>query len=150
GSQQGALSFFLPSTLPVGKYSLAVAVETTIPGSSGKAESITAFSNPVIVDVQPEAFTVETDPFAPTRVRRGETIQVKYHVQRKNGFIGKLHTELAAPGRITDVAGLRGRGETFVGQTDRGMLQIIVNDDARLGPQPFLRLFTVGVLEDEA
>jgi hypothetical protein len=28
-------------------------------------------------------------------------------------------------------------------------LQIVINDDAPLGPQPFLRLFTVGVLEDE-
>jgi hypothetical protein len=148
GAQQGALSFYLPPTLPVGKYSLAVAAETTVPTPHGKAENISVFSNAVILDVQPEAFIVETDPFACTQVRRGETIQVKYRVQRKNGFIGKLHTELAAPGRITVVTGLRGRGETFVGQTDRGMLQITVNDDAPLGRQPFLRLFTVGVVED--
>ncbi|MBC7816818.1 MAG: hypothetical protein IAG10_08020, partial [Planctomycetaceae bacterium] len=60
-----------------------------------------------------------------------------------------MHTELATPGRITDIAGLRGRGETFTGQTDKGTLQIVINDDAPLGRQPFLRLFTVGVVEDE-
>jgi hypothetical protein len=149
GAQQGQLSFYLPPALRVGKYSLSVAAETTIPTPDGKTESVAVYSNPVILDVQPAAFTVEIDPFAPTKVRRGETIQVKYGVQRKNGFIGKLHTELAAPGRVTDVVGLRGRGETFVGQTDRGMLQITVNDDAPPGRQPFLRFLTVGVLEDE-
>jgi hypothetical protein len=60
-----------------------------------------------------------------------------------------MHTELAAPGCVTDVVGLRGRGETFVGQVEAGSLQIVVNDDAPLGPQPFLRLLTVGVVEDE-
>lgn len=60
-----------------------------------------------------------------------------------------MHTELAEPGRITDVVGLRGRGETFVGQTAQGSLQIVVNDDVPLGAQHFLRLFTVGVLEDQ-
>ena len=48
------------------------------------------------------------------------------------------------------MVGLRGRGETFTGQTDKGTLQIVVNDDAPLGRQPSLRLFTVGVVEDEA
>ena len=51
-------------------------------------------------------------------------------------------------GRATDVPGLRGRGETFVGQTETGSLQITVNDDAPFGPQQFLRLLTVGVVED--
>jgi hypothetical protein len=60
-----------------------------------------------------------------------------------------MHTELAVPGRVTDVVGLRGRGETFVGQTDNGSLQIVVNDDAPLGRQQFLRLFTVGIREDQ-
>ena len=149
GEQQGHLSFYLPPTLQIGSYSLSVAAETTVPTPDGKTVTAIVWSNPVILDVQPEAFTVEIDPFTPAKVRRGETIQVKYNVQRKNGFIGKLHTELAAPGRVTDVVGLRGRGETFVGQTDGGMLQITVNDNAPLGRQPFLRLFTVGVLEDE-
>jgi hypothetical protein len=53
------------------------------------------------------------------------------------------------PGLITDVTGLRGRGETFVGQTSKGSIQIIVNDDAPLGKLQFLRLLTVGVMEDE-
>jgi hypothetical protein len=60
-----------------------------------------------------------------------------------------MHTELAVPGIVTDVPGIRGRGETFTGQSDTGSLQIVVNDDAPLGKQPFLRFFTVGVLEDE-
>ena len=45
--------------------------------------------------------------------------------------------------------GLRGRGETFVGQTETGSLQIEINKDAPLGNQAFLRLFSVGVVEDE-
>jgi len=51
---------------------------------------------------------------------------------------------------VTDVIGLRARGVTFVGQTDTGTLQIIANEDAPLGQLPFLRLYGVGVLEDEA
>lgn len=70
--------------------------------------------------------------------------------RRVNGFLGKMHTELAAPGRITDIDGIRGRGETFTGQTDKGSLQIAINDDAPLGRQSFLRLLTVGVVEDQA
>ena len=88
--------------------------------------------------------------FAVTRAARGETIRVNYSARRLNGFIGKMHTELAAPGRVTDIIGIRGRGETFTGQTEKGTLQIQINDDAPLGRQSFLRLFTVGVVEDEA
>ena len=83
------------------------------------------------------------------KVKRGETFQIRYGSRRRNGFIGKMHTELAVPGIVTDVPGLRGRGETFVGQTDRGSLQVVVNDDAPLGPVQNLRLLTVGVIEDE-
>ena len=86
------------------------------------------------------------DPFAPRTIRRGEVVQVNYTAHRVNGFIGKIHTELDAPG---DVVGLRGRGVTFVGQTESGSIQIIANDDAPLGQQPFLRLSGVGVLEDK-
>lgn len=150
GETKGYLSFYLPPTLSEGRYSLVIAAETTIPTPDGKgAASVVVYSNPVTIDVRSAAFHVQIDPFAVTRARRGETIQVGYTAQRRNGFIGKMHTELAAPGRITDVVGLRGRGETFVGQTDRGSLQIIVNDDAPLGRQPFLRFLTIGVLEDE-
>ena len=149
GQQKGYLSFHLPPTLPMGRYSLVVRVETTVLTAEKKTETVSVQSNPVIFDVQPAAFLVEVDPFAVTRAKRGETIQVAYSAKRLNGFIGKMHTELAVPGRVTDVVGLRGRGETFVGQTDTGSLQIIVNEDAPLGRQPFLRLFTVGVVEDE-
>ena len=38
---------------------------------------------------------------------------------------------------------------TFVGQAESGNIQIIANEDAPLGQQPFLRLYAVGVLEDE-
>ena len=149
GQEKSYLSFYLPPTLPVGRYSLVVRAETTIPAPENKTQTVAVHSNPVTFEVQPAAFLVEVDPFAVTRAKRGETIQVSYAAKRLNGFIGKMHTELAAPGRVTDVIGLRGRGETFVGQTDTGSLQIIVNDDAPLGRQQFLRLFTVGVVEDE-
>lgn len=149
GQQKGYLSFYLPPTLPVGRYSLAVRAETTVPTSDKKTETITVISNPVTFDVQPAAILVEVDPFAVTQAKRGETIKLSYSAKRLNGFIGKMHTELAAPGRITDIIGLRGRGETFTGQTDKGTLQIVINDDAPLGRQPFLRLFTIGVVEDE-
>ncbi len=149
GEQKGHLSFYLPPTLPVGRYTIVVRAETTVPLADKKTETVTVFSNPVTIDVQPAAFLVEVDPDAPTRARRGDTFQVSYTVERRNGFIGKVHTELASPGRITDVVGLRGRGETFVGQADKGTLQIVVNEDAPLGRQSFLRLFSVGVVEDE-
>ena len=152
GQKRSTLSFYLPTTLPVGTYTLAVQAETTVPISpkdaSGKqkAESVTVISNAVTFDVQPASFIVEVDPFSPRTVRRGEIVQVKYTARRINGFIGKIHTELDAPG---EVLGLRGRGVTFTGQTEAGTIQIIANDDAPLGQQPFLRLYGVGVLEDK-
>lgn len=149
GQSTGYLSFPLPSALPTGRYSLVIRAETTVPTSDAKTEPIVVHSNPVTIDVQPAAFLVEVDPFAVKQARRGETIQIGYSARRLNGFIGKMHTELAVPGLVTNVPGLRGRGETFTGQTDTGSLQVVINDDAPLGPLPFLRLFTVGVLEDE-
>lgn len=150
GQQKGYISFFLPPTLPLGRYSFVVQAETTVPVANQKTETIIVHSNPIVFEVQSAAFNVEVDPFAVTRAKRGETIRVSYSAQRLNGFIGKMHTELAAPGRVTDIIGIRGRGETFTGQTDKGTLQIQINDDAPLGRQSFLRLFTVGVVEDEA
>jgi hypothetical protein len=149
GEQSGWVSFRLPPGLPPGTYSIAITAETTATDANGKVESVRVVSNPVVFRVEPAAFRVAIDPFSVTKARRGETFTLVYSAQRMNGFIGKLHTELAVPGRVTDVTGLRGRGETFVGQTDRGSLQITVNDDAPLGPQQFLRLLTVGVVEDE-
>lgn len=149
GEQTGNLSFYLPPTLAVGQYSLAIAAETTVPAADGKSETVTVCTNPVTFTVEPAAFLVEVDPFAPRKLKRGETVQLKYSAERRNGFIGKIHTELAAPGVVTNVPGLRGRGESFVGQSDHGTLQIVVNGDAPLGAQPFVRLFSVGVLEDQ-
>ena len=149
GQDKAYLSFSLPPSLPVGRYSLAVRAEMTVTPAKGKPETVVVYSNSIPIDVQPAAFVVEADPFAVKQARRGETIQIAYSARRLNGFIGKMHTELAAPGCVTNVDGLRGRGETFVGQTDSGSLQIVINDDAPLGPQRFLRLFTVGVVEDE-
>ena len=152
GQNRGTISFFLPPTLPVGKYTLAVQGESTVPtgvkdaDGKQKTEPITVVSNTVSFDVQPTCFLVAVDPFAPRMIRRGEVVQVNYTARRVNGFIGKIHTELDAPG---EVVGLRGRGVTFVGQTENGSIQIIANDDAPLGQQPFLRLSGVGVLEDK-
>lgn len=149
GKTKGFLSFYLPPTLPVGRYSWAVRAESTVPLANQKTEAVAVVSNSVTIDVNPAAMLVEVDPFTVTQVKRGETIKVSYSAKRLNGFIGKMHTELAAPGVVTNVIGLRGRGETFTGQTEKGTLQIVINDDAPIGRQQFLRLFTVGVVEDE-
>ncbi|MEZ6061940.1 MAG: PPC domain-containing protein [Planctomycetaceae bacterium] len=149
GQHRGYISFYLPPSLAPGRYSLAIQAETTVPTPDQKSEQIVAISNAVTFRVKPAAFLIEADRFAPKVVQRGETFQIRYASRRQNGFIGKMHTELAAPGVITNVPGLRSRGETFVGQTDTGSLQIEVNADAPLGHQQFLRLFTVGVVEDE-
>ncbi len=149
GQSEGVLSFYLPPSMRLGHYSFTIRGETTVPATDGKTRSVTVFSNPVTIDVQPAAFLVSVDPFAATQAKRGEIFQVPYHCRRLNGFIGKMHTELASPGIVTDVPGLRGRGVTFVGQTDQGTIQVEVNSDASLGSRKFLRLFTVGVVEDE-
>ncbi|MGC4089156.1 MAG: hypothetical protein QM756_14985 [Polyangiaceae bacterium] len=149
GKSTGVLSFFLPPTLPPGQYSLAISAETAARTADQKLENVTIISNPVTFTVEPSAFEVSIDPFSPNRVKRGETFEVKYAAVRKNGFIGKIHTELACPGIVTDIPGLRGRGVTFVGQSDQGVIQIVVNDDAQLGTPPSLRLFGVGVVEDQ-
>ena len=96
----------------------------------------------------PEVVEVElaVDLDAPLKIPRGKVVQVKYTARRQNGFIGKIHTDVAAAG---EVIGIRVRGVTFVGQTESGTLQIIANEDAPLGQQPFLRLEGVGTIEDE-
>jgi hypothetical protein len=151
GRNKGYLSFYLPPTLPTGRYTIAVKAQTTVPvtTNSGKQQtkSVTVSSNPVTFNVQPAAFIVEVDPYAPKTIQRGKIVQVKYTAKRMNGFLGKIHTELAATDKV---AGLRVRGVTFVGQTESGTLQFIANEDARLGRQKFLRLFAVGVVEDQA
>ncbi|MDA1248890.1 MAG: PPC domain-containing protein [Planctomycetota bacterium] len=154
GQKKGYLSFYLPPTLAHGRYTIAVEGQTTVPVGSPdksgkqKTEVVTIFSNPVTFDVSPPAFIVTVDPYNPKQIRRGEVLQVKYSAKRTNGFISKIHTELFSTTEKID--GLRGRGVTFVGQTDSGTIQIIANEDARLGKRPSLRLYAVGVLEDEA
>ena len=149
GEAKGHLSFYLPPHLPTGHYSVVVRAETTVTTADKKTETAVTFSNPVTFDVEPAAFLVEVDPYTPLRVKRGEIFQIPYSAVRRNGFIGKIHTELAAPGVVTNVTGLRGRGETFVGGAEKGSLQVIVNPDAPLGRQSFLRLLGVGTVEDQ-
>jgi hypothetical protein len=153
GQQVAHLSFYLPQTMSPGRYTFAIQGKTTVPtgpkGKDGKwkTRAVTIVTNPITIHVQPATFVVEIDPYSPKRIHRGEVVQVKYTAKRTNGFIGKIHTELYAAG---GVIGLRGRGNTFVGQTESGTIQIIANEDAPLGQQPSLRLFGVGVVEDEA
>jgi hypothetical protein len=149
---KGYISFYLPPTLPTGRYTIAIQGQTTVAAGMDdegkqKTELVTVVSNPVTVDIEPAAFVVNLDPYAPRQIGRGEIVQVNYIVRRINGFIGKIHTELYA---AEEVAGLRGRGVTSVGQTESGTIQIVANEQAALGQQPFLRLYAVGVLEDEA
>jgi hypothetical protein len=152
GRTKGYVSFYLPPTLPPGRYTIAVRAETTVPASptTGKKnqppKTVTVYSDPVTFHVRPAAFAVEIDPYAPKKVRRGQIVKINYTARRTNGFIGKIHTELAAPEKVV---GLRGRGVTFVGQTESGVIQIIAGDDAPLGLQPFVRFYAVGVVEDQ-
>lgn len=154
GQKKGYLSFYLPPTLATGRYTIAVQAQTTVPigkpdkNGKQKTEMVTIVSNPVTFDVSPPAFTIKVDPYNPKQIRRGEVLQVRYSARRTNGFISKIHTELYSTTEKVD--GLRGRGVTFVGQTDSGTIQIIANENARLGKRPSLRLYAVGVLEDEA
>ena len=152
GKRKGYISFYLPHTLPVGRYAFAIQAETTVPvtGQKEKTRQVRVVSDTVTFEVHPQKFQLDLALDAPRKIKRGEIAQVKYTLRRVNGYISKVHTELAAPGRVTDVGRLRGRGVTSVGQTASGTIQIIANDDAALGSIPFLRLYAVGVLEDEA
>jgi hypothetical protein len=151
GEKRGFLSFYLPPNLLLGHYSFLIQAEGTTKNADSKSTTpFSILSNPITIDIQPAAFLVKADPFTVKQARRGETIQIPYQSIRRNGFIGKMHTELAMPGKVTDVTGIRGRGETFVGQTDKGSLQVVINDDAPLGRVTFLRLLTIGVVEDQA
>ncbi len=150
-NDKGYISFYLPPGLSPGRYTLGVQATTTVPTADGKkTETASVISNPVVFEVHEPMFHVTLDPYNPRTIRRGEIVQVKYRVRRLNGFINKVHSELAAPGTVTKVGGLRGRGVTFVGQTESGAIQVVASDDAPLGQRAFLRVYAVGVLEDEA
>ncbi len=152
GQSQGVVSFYIPEHLPPGKYSIAAEVQTKhsypLDMTLGPAQegATTIYTNAVTFEVYPAPFVLRIDLDAPKKIRRGEVIQMPYSCIRNNQFIGKIHTEIRAPG---GVVGIRGRGVTFVGQTEKGVIQIIANDDAPLGKQPGLRLEGLGTVEDE-
>jgi hypothetical protein len=147
----GTISFYIPPSLSPGKYSIAAKVRTKMnPVANGKnavekAVAVELVTNTVSFEVYSPPYVVAVDLEAPVTIARGEVIQLKYSARRQDGFIGKIHTELVAPG---GVLGIRGRGVTFVGQTDSGVIQIIANDDAPLGQQSGLRLEGIGTVED--
>ena len=112
---------------------------------AGGKVAVTTFSNPLTFQVAPARIHVSLDPRNPRKIARGQVIHVKYKAERKHGFIGKIHTELTAPG---GVVGIRGRGVTFTGQTETGEIQIIATENAAVGQLVFLRLEAVGTEED--
>jgi hypothetical protein len=137
------ISFFFPAALPPGPYTFAVQAETM--DAKGKV-GVKLVSNPITVMVRPARILLEIDPRTPRKIARGQIVQLRFTAERKHGFIGKIHTELVAPG---GVIGLRARGVTLVGQSDSGALQVIATDDAPLGRHLFLRLDAVGTVEDQ-
>jgi len=152
GQTRGVVSFYIPEHLPPGKYTIAAKARTmhsypvdTALGTT-KEEATEIFSNTVSFEVYPAPFIMTINLDAPTKIKRGQVIQMPYSCIRNNQFIGKIHTEMRAPG---GVVGIRGRGVTFVGQTETGVIQIIANEDAPLGKQPGLRLEGLGTVEDE-
>ena len=152
GESQGVASFYIPEHLPPGMYTIAARVRTThsypLDPALGAAKeaATTILTNAVSFEVYPAPYIVRIDLDAPKKIKRGQVIQMPYSCIRNNQFIGKIHTEIRAPG---GVVGIRGRGVTFVGQTETGVIQIIANDDAPLGKQPGLRLEGLGTVEDE-
>ncbi|MFO0817303.1 MAG: PPC domain-containing protein [Pirellulales bacterium] len=145
GSSRGWLSVAIPETLPEGPFTFAVEAELAST-STGNQRGVLAFSNPLTVQVAPGRIVIRVEPGTPRKISRGQVIHVKYRAERQLGFIGKIHTELAAPG---GVQGIRGRGVTFTGQTETGDIQIIATENAPLGPLEFLRLEAVGTVEDQ-
>lgn len=106
----------------------------------------TTVSNLLSARVAPGRIQMAIDPRTPRKIARGEVIHVRYSAERRHGFIGKIHTELAAPG---GVRGIRGRGVTFTSQTETGEIQIIATENAPLGPITGLRLEAIGTVEDQ-
>lgn len=145
GQSRGWISFAFPATLPPGPYTFAVKADTTVTGGAGKG-GVMLVSNPITVTLRPARIVLEIDPHTPRKIARGKVMQLRYTAERKHGFIGKIHTELVAPG---GVVGLRARGVTLVGQSTTGTLQVIATEDAPLGRQHFLRLDAVGTVEDQ-
>jgi hypothetical protein len=145
GQTQGWLSFAVPAELPAGPYTFAVQAEAEIPFNNGKL-AVTTFSNPITIQIAPARIHVTIDPRTPRKIARGQVIHIRYKAERRHGFIGKVHTELAAPG---GVVGIRGRGVTSTGQTEAGEIQVIATENAVPGQLVFLRLEAVGTVEDQ-
>jgi hypothetical protein len=149
GKTRGWICVAFPASLPPGPYTFAVQAETSVPvaGSPGaKPAQVSVVSNPITVNIRPARIVIEVDPRTPAKIARGKIIQLRFTAERKHGFIGKIHTELVAPG---GVIGLRARGVTLVGQSDSGTLQVIATEDAPLGRHVFLRLDAIGTVEDQ-
>ncbi len=151
GKTKGWVSIAFPASLTPGPYTFAIQAETTISVTGAKGAkpaqvAVNVVSNPITVTIRPTRIVLELDPRTPTKIARGKIVQLKFTAERKNGFIGKIHTELTAPG---GVIGLRARGVTLVGQSDSGSLQVIATEDAPLGRHLFLRLEAVGTVEDQ-
>ena len=145
------MSFFWPATLPPGPYTFAVQAElemlvTGDPQAKPAKSKLAVVSNPITVELKPARIILDLDAATPTKIARGKIIQLQFTAERVNGFIGKLHTELTAPG---GVVGLRARGVTLTGQSDSGSLQVIATDNAPLGRHALLRLEAVGTVEDQ-
>jgi hypothetical protein len=144
-ASRGYICFKLPHDLSPGRCTLAVRGTTTIP-QAGNAASVVLYSNPVSFEVYPAPMALAVDLNAQRKLKRGEIMQLNYSARRQNGFIGKIHTDLFAPG---GVVGIRGRGVTFVGQVETGVIQVIASEDAPLGPMKFLQLEAIGTVEDQ-
>lgn len=144
GGRQGWLSFAIPAALPAGPYTIAIQADSEVALNGGRV-GVTTFSNPVALRVGEGRIRVTVDPRTPRKIARGQIVQVRYKAERLQGFIGKIHTELAAPG---GVVGIRGRGVTFTGQQETGEIQVIATEDAVPGQLVFLRLEAVGTVED--
>ncbi|MGE0377600.1 MAG: hypothetical protein AB7I48_19575 [Planctomycetaceae bacterium] len=140
------ICFDLPAALDPGPYTFALQAVTEVLLADGNTISVPAISNPMTLNVSPAPFLLSIDPHTPRQIARGQIVQLNYTADRKNGFIGKIHTELRATGGLS---GLRARGVTFVGGTSSGVIQIMASDDAPLGPVEFLHLDAVGTVEDE-
>jgi hypothetical protein len=145
GESRAWLSLAVPAGLPPGPYTMAIQAETEVALDKGKM-AVTTFSNSITVWVGLGRIRVEIDPRTPRKIARGQIIQVRYRAERLQGFIGKIHTEVAAP---AGVAGIRGRGVTFTGQQETGEIQVIATPDAALGRLALLRLEAVGTVEDQ-
>lgn len=144
-------SFFWPDSLPPGPYTFAIQAEfEAVIFTDSKVKpaksKLTVVSNPITIELKPARIILNLDPASPTKIARGKIIQLQFTTERVNGFIGKVHTELTAPGGVT---GLRARGVTLTGQGDSGSLQVIATDNAPLGRHELLRLEAIGTVEDQ-